>query len=336
MDPLTNSLAAFTLARTGLGRLLPRGDLVMIAAVNLPDLDVLSLLASPAYLLTGVGGPLHSVAAAPVLAAAFAAGLWLLSRRTLSLIRLFVLSLAALALRLVVDLMPVYGVQLLYPFSDAWFRAGILPYMDPWLLCLLLTFAFWPLLSHLVNVEMGIRKTAGQGLAVATLLLAGVYCGYRAGNIAEALSVVPNHSYGGEVPLREACYPNQYSLARVHCVLETDTGMVEVDYFPGDSYDATEARILKKTTRPQGQLAQYQSEWFRQLEPRLRMPYWTVYPAGIPADANEAILSDLWLAPEPYPIFRLRVLLDSQDRVLEESIRIELWDWKQMEAVRQP
>ncbi len=46
MDPLTNSLAAFTLARTGLGRLLPRGDLVMIAAVHLPDLDLLSLLLS--------------------------------------------------------------------------------------------------------------------------------------------------------------------------------------------------------------------------------------------------------------------------------------------------
>jgi hypothetical protein len=233
---------------------------------------------------------------------------------------------------LALDTLPVHGVQLLYPLSDEWFRAGILPWLDPWLLCLLLLFAFWPLLSYLVNVEMGIRKTAGQGLAVATLLLTMAYCGYRAGNMAEALNVLPNHNYQGELPLREACYPDLYSLARVHCVVETDTAMAEVDYFPGETFDATEARILKKTTRPQGQLAQYQSGWFRQMEPRLRMPYWTVYPAGFPADANEAILSDLWLAPEPYPLFRLRVLLDAQDRLLEESLRIELGEWKQLQV----
>lgn len=335
MDPLTNSLAAFTLARTGLGRLAPRGDLVMIAAANLPDLDLLSLLLSPAHLLTFVGGPFHSLVAAPILAGLFASVLWAASKRSLPLARLFTMALAALLLRLVLDLLPVYGVRLFYPFQDDWVSLGVLPYWDPWLMLLLVVFAFWPLISYLVNVEMGIRRVAGQGLAFFALLLVAGYCGYRGASIAEALSVIPNHNYQGEVPLSEACYPNLYSLARVHCVLETDSQFAEIDYFPGESFDATEARILKKSGGGRAQLAQYQSAWFRELEPRLRMPYWTAYPASFPAGAHEAILSDLVLAPEPYPLFRLRVLLDVEDRVLEESVRIELWDWKQWDAVRE-
>ncbi len=334
MDPLTNSLAAFTLGRSGLGRLLPRGDLLLIAAANLPDLDFLSLLGSPSNLLTVVGGPLHSLAFAPLLAACLAGAVWLATRRSLGFFRLFALALAGLLLRLVLDLLPVYGVQLFYPFSEEWISFGFLPYADPWLIFLLGTFSFWPLLSHIVNVEMGIRKVAGQGVAFLALLLAAGYCGYRGANIAEALSVIPNHNYQGEIPLREACYPNLFSLARVHCVLETDTQLAEVDYFPGDSYDATEAHILKKPTQATWQLAQYQSAWFREIEPRLRMPYWVVFPADYPANATEAILNDLVLAPEPYPLFRLRVVLDTDGRLIEESVRIEVQDWTQLEAVR--
>lgn len=336
MDPLTNSLAAFALGRTGLSRVAPRGQTLLIVSVNLPDLDFVSVLFSPVNLLTFVGGPLHSLPLAPLLAALLAGGIWLATKRTFPLARMYTLAMAGLLLRLILDLMPIQGIQLFYPFRDDWVSVGVLPYTDPWLLLLLLAFGFWPLISHMVNVEMGIRRVAGQGLALVTLLLAVLYCGYRASNIAEALSVIPNYSYQGEVPLREMCYPNTFSLARVHCALETDSHVVEIDYFLGSEFDATEGQVLRKQPGAPWQMAQYQSSYFRQIEPRLKMPYWQTYPADYPANASEAILRDIVLAPEPYPLFRLRVLLDGDDRLLEESIRIEIGDLANFGETRSP
>jgi membrane-bound metal-dependent hydrolase YbcI (DUF457 family) len=336
MDPLTNSLAAFALSRTGLGRLSPRGEAALILGANLPDLDYLSLIVSRAHLLTFVGGPLHSLAVAPVLAAGLAWALRAVSRRPIPFLRLWLLSLLGVLLRLLLDLTQVDGIQLLYPMDRSWLHLDLLPWFDPWLLLLLACYGFWPWISYLVNVELGIREAAGRGLAFVTLLLACGYIGYRAANLAEALSIIPNHSYGGETPFREACYPDTYSLARMHCVVETDTQFANVDYFIGEEFDATEAQILKRQNRPVWQVAQFQSAWYQQAAERLRMPHWTVFPADFPAGAREAVMQDLVLAPEPYPWFRLRILLDSRERLIEESLVLESREWGRFEETRKP
>lgn len=336
MDPLTNSLAAFTLSRTGLGRMARRGEAALILAANLPDLDYLSVPGSWANLYTFVGGPLHSLAAAPLLAAGLAALLRLGARQPASFLPLWALSLAGLLLRLFLDLLNVDGIQLLYPFHRAWLHWDVLPWFDAWLFLLLLAYAFWPGISHLVNIELGIRKATGRGFAFVALLLAVAYGGYRAGNLAEALNTVGNHSYGGEVPLSEACYPDTYSLVRVRCVVETDSHFANIDYFVGEEYDATEAQLLKRQNRSVWQVAQLQSAWYQQLSERLRMPYWTVFPADFPAGAREAVMQDLVLAPEPYPRLRLRILLDSQERLLEETLVVQIPDLGRFESTRQP
>ncbi len=334
MDPVTNSLAAFALSRTGLGRLSRRGEAALILGANLPDLDYLSVPFSWANLVTFVGGPLHSLAVAPLLAAGLAALLLLRARKPVSFRRLWLLALAGLGLRLTLDVMGVDSIQLLYPFDRAWQHLDILPWFDPWLFLLLLGYAFWPWISHLVNIEMGIRQVAGRGFAFVVLLLSVGYVGYRAANRAEAISVIANYSYGGEVPLREGCFPDMYSLVRVRCVVETDTQFANIDYFVGEDYDATQAQLLKRQNRPVWQVAQFQSAWYQQLSGRLRMPHWTVFPADFPAGAHEAVMQDLILAPEPYPRFRLRILLDSQERLLEETLVVDTLAFGRVESLR--
>ena len=336
MDPLTNSLAAFAFSRTGPGRWCARGELALILGASLPDLDYLSLLVSRANWLTFVGGPLHSLAMAPLLAAGLALALRAGSHRPVALMRLWLLAWAGVMLRLALDLTQVDGVQLFYPFDRSWLHLDILPWFDPWLFLLLLCYGFWPWISHLVNVELGIREATGKGLAFVVLLLALAYGGYRAANLAEAMNVIPNHSYGGEIPLREACYPDTYSLARMHCVVETESQFANVDYLIGESFDATEAQILKRQNRSVWQVARFQSSWYQQIDGRLRMPHWEVFPADFPVGAREAVMRDLMIAPEPYPWFRLRVLLDAQERLLEESLVIDTRDFGRYEDVRQP
>lgn len=336
MDPLTNSLSAFVLSRTGLGKLSPRGELAIILGASLPDLDFLSVLVSPVHLVTFVGGPLHALIAAPFLAVGLALALRLRSAKPISLLRLSALALAGILIRLALDLCNVDGVQLFFPFDRSWFHLDMLPWFDPWLLLLLLCFAFWPCISYLVNVELGIRETAGRGFAFVTILLACAYGGYRAANLAEAINTVSNHSYGGEVPLREACYPDEYSLARMHCVVETDNQFANIEYFIGEYFDATEAQLLKRQNRALWQVAQFQSAWYQQVSERLRMPYWTVFPADFPTGAKEAIMRDLILAPEPYPRFRLRILLDQRERMLEEAFVVESREFGSFERSRTP
>jgi membrane-bound metal-dependent hydrolase YbcI (DUF457 family) len=336
MDPITHTLAAFALSRTGLGNLAPRGELLLVLAVNLPSIDWLSVLLSPAFLLTFVGGPLHSFVASLAFSGLLAAVFWFWLRPGCSPVRFFLLAMAGLLLRLLLDTLPVYGVQLLYPFSGDWFAFGILPYTDPWLLLLLLTYSFWPVICYFVNMEMGIRRRTGQGVAAAAIALAVLYCGYRASNLAEAESIVANHNYGGEVPIRERCFASTFSLVRMHCVLETDSHFVEIDYFTDSYYDAAEARLLNKAPIAKWQVAAYQSSYHRVLEDRLAMPHWMVYPADSPPGATEVVMGDLVLAPEPYPLFRLRLLLDAEERLVDERLRIQVQDMLTLESSRTP
>lgn len=336
MDPLTNSLAAFALSRTGLGRLTRHGEFVIILSANLPDLDVLAVPGSWTNLLSFVGGPLHSIAAAPVLAGLAATTLWLFCRRKADLLKVWLLALAGVVLRLALDLTSVSGIQLLYPLDRTWFHLDLLPWFDPWLFLLLLCFAFWPWLSYLVNFEMGIREIAGRGVAFATLLLAFAYTGYRASNHAEALSIVQRHNFGAEAPLHEICFPDSYSLVRVHCVIETESYFANIDYFTNRDFDAGAAQLLRRQQPTIWSAAQLESSWYRQIADRLRAPYWTVFPADFPAGATEMVMRDLVLAPEPHSRFRLRLLMDAQERLREESLVVDLQEFGRFESTRRP
>ena len=64
------------------------------------------------------------------------------------------------------------------------------------------------------------------------------------------------------------------------------------------------------------------------------MFYWTVFPADFPPGAREAVMQDLILAPEPYPRFRLRILLDEKDGMIEETLVVDVWAFGRTESTK--
>jgi len=144
MDPITHTLVGATIARAGLDRRTPLATAALLLGANAPDIDILTAFGSEEQLTLAcrrgwTHGPL-AMAALPfaVVGLCMACDRWIRRRRhplvapvnsrTLLLVATIgVLSHPAL------DWLNTYGIRLLKPFSDVWFRGDSLFIIDPWL-----------------------------------------------------------------------------------------------------------------------------------------------------------------------------------------------------------
>lgn len=143
MDPITHTLAGATMARAGLDRRTPLATAAILLGANAPDIDIFTAFGEANATLAcrrgWTHGPLAMLALPFVIAglllvwdqyvrrrrspsAAPAAGMALLQLSALG-----VLSHPAL------DWLNTYGIRLLMPFSDTWFRGDSVFIIDPWL-----------------------------------------------------------------------------------------------------------------------------------------------------------------------------------------------------------
>jgi len=209
MDNLTHGLAGYLLSRAGFSRLCPRAGVILVLASELPDVDLVSALWGPDVYLDYHRGFTHSVLAAPLLAAvpALAAGLW---RRPAGYgwAAAWLLSLVGLLGHYALDWTNIYGIRLLSPVSQRWFRADITSVIDPWIWAVLLFGAGWPLLSRLVSTEIGAKPASGAGAARAALALLMLYETGRYVLHARAVETVSAHHYDGRLPRRAMALPS--------------------------------------------------------------------------------------------------------------------------------
>ena len=145
MDTITHTLVGVALAESGLKRATPLATATLMIGANLPDLDVLTyLVGSEADALGFRRGWTHGILAMLVLPPLLAAVAWGWPRitgrgggdeRVLPL-----LGIAAIAVwsHPLLDLLNVYGVRLLMPFSERWFHGDGLFIVDPWVWAVLL------------------------------------------------------------------------------------------------------------------------------------------------------------------------------------------------------
>lgn len=173
MDALTHTLTAIAIGMAMAPRWSRRGTLGVVVAANLPELERVVGLASPATLVRVAYGALHSVVTLPLLGALFvaAAGRKLGSRRTAVEI-----AAAGLGSHLALDLVSGLGVRLLWPFSKQFCGLRLLARYDLFVLLALITTLAAPALLNIVNKDLGakpyqLHKPARAGLAVVTLLL---------------------------------------------------------------------------------------------------------------------------------------------------------------------
>src|SRR5262245_28165026 len=81
LDNITHTLAGLAMVRTGLGRGTRYGAAALILGSNIPDADIVTLLAGRLAFIDAHRGLSHSLVGGCALAALLGTGLWALGRR---------------------------------------------------------------------------------------------------------------------------------------------------------------------------------------------------------------------------------------------------------------
>ncbi len=231
MDPVTHSLTALVVGRACLPARRSAGTryatAALVAAANVPDLDILYWLAGPLTFLEQNRGWTHSVAVAAALAAAVALATQALARRrghALSLRLLLPLCLAGAGSHLLLDWATADGTRLLWPVKNARYALDWFPYIDPWLLVLLFLGLGLPALFRLISEEIGARRkegvSAGAWVALAACALLGAG---RATWHADAVEQLESRLYRNRMPVRAGAFPLPLTPLAWHGVVETGT-----------------------------------------------------------------------------------------------------------------
>jgi inner membrane protein len=142
MDPVAHTLAGAALAKAGLQRHTPLAVPTMLIGANLPDVDVAAYWWGETAALAFRRGWTHGVLAVALLPIGLTALMlawdrWVRRAREpaaapASPRALLLLGGVAVASHPLLDLLNVYGIRLLMPFSDRWFYGDVLFIVDPW------------------------------------------------------------------------------------------------------------------------------------------------------------------------------------------------------------
>src|SRR5213596_387521 len=124
----THTFVGLAVAQSGLDEWVPRAALTAVIAANLPDIDILSDLASMPSYLEHHRGITHSIVGIPCLSLILALALFPLPR---NLWRTFVVALVAMATHPILDYLNNYGLRPFLPFTETWYYGDALFIIDP-------------------------------------------------------------------------------------------------------------------------------------------------------------------------------------------------------------
>jgi inner membrane protein len=199
VDPIAHTVAGAALARAGLDRRTPLALPTLLIGANLPDVDVAAYWWGATFALTFRRGWTHGVLALVVLPVALT-GLMLAWDRWVRRARdpavapaspraLLLLSAVAVASHPLLDLLNVYGIRLLMPFSERWFYGDVLFIVDPWL---------WLVLGVGATLAWRRRTPAPARLALAVF---GVYLSGMAASGLASRRVIARAIPAGRAPV---------------------------------------------------------------------------------------------------------------------------------------
>lgn len=254
MDPLTHTLAAYTLKRAAFPRLARPATVAMVVTGTVADLELLFSQSSPSAYLAWHRTSFHSVVAAIVFSVVASLLLVWLSRRhaeqEIAFLSVFPAMLAAALFHLLLDLGQSLGTELLWPFTSRRFSLNWLPKPDLYIFALLLLAILLPKLSGLVTEEIGAKARGPRGRVGALVGLVAIflYVVTRAALHSSAVSTLDGRTYHGEAPRRVAAFPENASPFNWLGVVETERALNEiaVSFGPGSSFDPDAARVSYK------------------------------------------------------------------------------------------
>ena len=330
MDLATHAVASLALARGFFPRRSWRFDAGVVLAGILADADLLTLFFGPSAYLSGRFTMTHSLAGT-VIVIASTAGFFLAVRRkngppkagptpssSFSSI-LFAASLAA-AVHLLMDLATSSGVALLWPFRATRFAWDWLPFLEPWILAVLLAGIFLPELVRLVSSEIGAKQKSprGRGGALVALALVVFYIGARAALHNNARAQLDAHSYRGESPHQVAAFPDSFSPVTWHGVVETASQICTVDIATAGTarFDPESASCIHKPEESAALSAAQKTPAAQNFLQAARFPRASVVAM---AGGSEVILRDV-AQNESLRTLAARILLDRTAQVANQDI----------------
>jgi inner membrane protein len=304
------------MARAGLAR--ERGaTLVLLLAVNAPDIDVVLGFPGTLNSLVFHRGYTHAFALAPVMAifpvliAHWIQGASLNKRN-------YIASLLGVLSHIAMDLTNVYGVRALLPFSSRWLHLDTTDIIDPWYLIAFIIALSAPALSGLVSSEIGGRKSAPPRAAWARFALIAMvsYSGFRLAAHARAVAVMGERLYGGVETPRISAIPDRIDPLRWRGVIETEDFVLTVNLMLTEEYIPSFGHVDYPTQRSAAIDAARTTRPFQLFESFDQLPFWKVSTAG---DAIKVELIDMRFDPpqRPNAIFTATALVTSDGHVLE-------------------
>jgi inner membrane protein len=229
MDNLTHTLTAVALSHAGLHRKTRFATLTLIAAANLPDIDLLSRFWGSATYLKYHRGYTHSILGVSLLALLLAWTIYSLGGKakpksgpTLSFRWLCILAWIGTASHLLMDFTNSYGVRPFLPFSGRWYAWDIMFIFDPLLLMLLCLGLGLPTLLRLVSEEVGAGKSRPVWGAVFSLCALLFLWGLRDVAHRRVLGFLEGHTYSEEEPIHVGAFPAPFNPFQWTGVVETD------------------------------------------------------------------------------------------------------------------
>ena len=229
MDNLTHTLTALALSHAGLRRKTRFATLTLIAASNLPDVDILARFWGNATYLKYHRGFTHSILGICLLAFLLGATVYFLGRKAkpkpgppLSLRWLLILAWIGTAIHLLMDFTNAYGIRPFLPFHGRWYAWDIMPIVDPLLLLLLALGLGLPALLRLVSEEVGARKAPPAWGAVLALCAMALLWGLRDVAHRRVLGFLQAHTYSEQDPVRTGAFPSPVNPFAWTGVVETD------------------------------------------------------------------------------------------------------------------
>lgn len=178
MDNITHTLAGALLGEMGLKRRSRFAMAACLLGANAPDIDVFAPLVLPVDGIAFHRGPVHSVFAVPVLAAAITGLLWLLDRLRPNPDALpfrpgalFVVTLIAVASHPFLDWLTTYAIALFAPVSWRWYSGNAIFIVDwvYWLLMIVgIGWSAWRWRRHLPR--------PGRPARIAGIIMLGYIC----------------------------------------------------------------------------------------------------------------------------------------------------------------
>jgi len=318
MENLSHSLAGAVMSRAGLNRYSPHATLLMVLASNAPDLDAVTMLLGPTTYLDYHRGPTHSLLVAPLWALVPVAFVHWGLRRRLPLLRSWLLCTLAVAVHIFMDFMTSYGTKPLWPLMNQWTQWPVLYLSDAYILTGLMLAIAAPALSGLVSSEIGARPGTGRGWAIAALVFAVGWIGFRGLMQDRAEQILRSHVYQGRAPKRVMAIPTPLNPLRWRGLVECEGFLSEHQVQVLQEFDPDEGSLLPQPRQAEILAAARRAPEMKRFLDFAQWPSFRVVPLEGPPGAVRVEARDIRFPSG----FEAMVELDGRLQVMEQEAAV--------------